>query len=34
MSGQKAAKIVLAVLSVMLTAAQAANNEIRKDKNE
>lgn len=34
MSGQKAAKIVLAVLSVMLTAAQAVNNEIHKDKNE
>lgn len=34
MSGSKAAQIILAVLSVLLTATQAMNNEIRRDKNE
>lgn len=34
MSKHKAAKIVLAVLSVLLTATENLNNKIRKDKNE
>jgi len=34
LSGKKIVKIIIAVLSVLLTATQAANDEVNKRKNE